>query len=229
MHQPTPSRRAGRLVALALVGALALTVAFGTGAAGASTTRRGPFALVKAECNRRIDQRLLVLADMRARISATRHLTSEQKAPMVASIDETSNVLVHMYRPAVQAATTKAALRDACRSIFVDLRIFVVYLPQMRDGAQLDAVEAFDASESAKVAAAHEAGADTAALDALLGDARTKLDDAAARIPSVSPASFNADPAGTRATWDAVHADLVGAFIDLLKVHHGVASLPSAA
>jgi hypothetical protein len=229
MHHHTPSTRRGRRVATALVGALALTMAFGTGAAGASTTRRGPFALVKAECNRRIDQRLVVLADMRARISATRHLTTEQKATMVASIDEASNVLVHMYRPAVQQATRKAALRDACRSIFVDLRIFAVYLPQVRDGAQLDALEAFDASETAKVAAAHESGADTAALDALLGDARTRLDDAAAKIPSVSPASFNADPAGTRATWDAVHADLVGSFVDLLRVHHGLASLPAAA
>ena len=69
MHQHTPTKRTGRLVAVALVGALALTMAFGTGAAGASTARRGPFALVKAECNRRIDQRLLVLADMRARIT----------------------------------------------------------------------------------------------------------------------------------------------------------------
>jgi hypothetical protein len=228
MSHTTPrGRTVRRSLAVSLVGVLALTVGLGTTAAGASTTGRR-FAVVKAACNRKIDQRVVALVDFRARIFATRHLDAADRAEMVASIEQTIAVLQLMYRPAVDHATTPAALASACQSIFVDLRIFAVYLPQMRYSGMLDALGDFQADLQAQVTAAQSSGTDTAAWQALLDDAAAKLDDAAGKIPSVTPDTFNADPAGTRATWDAVHADLVGAFGDQLQVYRALHPAPAA-
>lgn len=209
-----------RLAAVGLIGAVTLTAT--GGAAGASVTRvprRPAMAVVKAECNQKINQRVLVLVDMRNKIEHTLRLSPDQKAPIIASINETLSVLNGISRPAVNNADTPAELAQACRSIFVDLRIFAVYAPQVRYSAMVDAVGNFKDNLATKVAAAHDQGSDTTEPEALLSSAQQKLDDASAKIASVSPASFNADPAGTRATWDAVHADIVGAFVDLLHVH----------
>jgi hypothetical protein len=228
MSHTTPRRRTvRRSLAVAVVGALGLTIGIGSTAAGASTTGRR-FAAVKAACNRKIDQRVLALVDFKSKVSATRHLGADDKAAMVASIDQTIAVLQNMYRPAVAQATTKAALASACQSIFVDLRIFAVYLPQMRYSAMLDALEDFEANLQSQVSAAQASGTDTSPWQALLDDAAAKLADAATKIPSVTPDTFNADPSGTRATWDAVHADIFGAFGDQLQVYRGLHPTPVA-
>ncbi len=212
-------KRTIRIATAAVAAAVALAVP--AGAAGASVTRvpRRTMAAVRHECNRKIDNRVATLANLEARISATRRLSEAQKAPMIAGINETIAVLNGMYRPAVNTATTRAALAQACSSIFVDLRIFAVYAPQVRYSAMVDALGNFSDSLSAQVAAAHDGGADTTEEEALLASAGARLQDATAKIASVSPESFNADPAGTRATWDAVHADVAGAFVDLLTLH----------
>jgi len=209
-----------RLAVAGLVGAA--TIAATGGTAGASVTRlpRHPaMAVVRRECNQKINVRVMLLVDMRNKVEHTQRLSVDQKAPIIASINETLSVLTGISRPAVNSATTPAALAEACRSVFVDLRIFAVYAPQVRYLAMVDAVSNFHDTLAAKVSAAHDQGHDTTDAEGLLSSAQQKLNDASTKIASVTVASFNADPAGTRATWDAVHADIVGAFVDLLHVH----------
>lgn len=212
-----------RLVAASVVGAIALTT--GAGAAGASVSasaRRNPMEVVRTKCNNQITFRSIVLHDLAQRINHAQRLSPEQKEPMVASINETINVLETVYRPAVNNATTREALAEACKAIFVDLRIFAVYVPQTRFTAMVDALTNWKENLAVKVQAAHDAGEDTAELEALLASAGSKIEEATTKITSVSPDSFNADPEGTREIWASVHDGLKSAFVDLLHVHQGV-------
>jgi hypothetical protein len=214
-----------RIAAAGLTGALALTVGMGAGlagTAGASVTslaRAGGLAGQKLVCDAHIDQRVIALQGLEDRIDATQHLTADQKAPMVASIDQSITLLNTVYRSAVAGATTKATLKSACQSVFIDLRIFAVYLPQETYSGDLDALGNAQTTLQGKVDAAKTAGTDTTTEQAQLDDATTKVADAQPKIASVTPASFNADPAGTQATWDAVRSDIFGAYVDLIHVH----------
>lgn len=218
-----------RIAAATVAGAIALSAT--AGAAGASTAapaRRSPMEVVRQACNNKITHRVVVLHDLRERIEHTVRLSPEQKAPMVQSINETIFALETEYRSAVNSADTRAELAEACKSIFVDLRIFAVYVPQVRYTAIIDALANWKDKLTEKVDALHDGGADTTELEALLASAQAKMDDATAKIVSVTPESFNADPAGTRATWDSVHSGLVSAFFDLVQVHQGVNPPPAA-
>jgi len=178
--------------------------------------------VVRTKCNNQITFRSIVLHDLAQRITHAQRLSPEQKEPMVASINETINVLETIYRPAVNNATTREALAEACKAIFVDLRIFAVYVPQTRFTAMVDALTNWKDNLAVKVQAAHDAGEDTTELEALLASAGSKLEEATTKITSVSPESFNADPEGTREIWASVHDGLKSAFVDLLHVHQGV-------
>jgi hypothetical protein len=211
-----------RIAAAGLAGALALTVGLTAGTAGASVARLpkvGALARQKAVCNVRIDQRVVALQGLEARIDATKHLTADQKAPMDVSIGQSITLLNTIYRSAVAGATTKSTLATACQSVFIDVRIFAVYIPQEVYSGDLDALGNAQPNLQAKVDAATAGGTDTTTEQAQLTDATAKEADAQTKIASVSPDSFNADPAGTKATWDAVRGDIFGAYVDLIHVH----------
>jgi len=207
-----------RLAAAGLTGALALTIGMTAGSAGASVTRVGSLARQKAVCTLKVDQRVDALGGLQARIDATGHLTADQKAPIDASIAQSIALLNTVYRQAIAQASTKAALNTACQSVYIDLRIFVVYLPQEIYTGDLDALGNFGVKLQTAVDTERADGTDTTADQALLDDATAKMADAQAKIASVSPASYNADPAGTKATWDAVRGDVFGAFGDEMHV-----------
>jgi hypothetical protein len=207
-----------RITAAGLAGALALTVGLTAGTAGASVTRAGGLAGQKLVCEAHVDQRVVALQGLQARLDATSHLTADQKAPIEASITQSITLLNTMYRGAIQSATTKPALKSACQSVFVDLRIFAVYLPQETYTGYLDALGTAQTTLQGKVDTAHAGGTDTTTEQGQLDDATAKMADAQSKIASVSPDNFNADPAGTRATWDAVRGDIFGSYVDLIHV-----------
>lgn len=212
-----------RLVGAVVIGSVALAVTGGS-ASASTAVRPRPVAFVKAKarCNLEIDRRLWTLAGLRNRIDHSTRITDEQQAPMLASIDETSALLRNLYRPAVNNARTPEELRSACQAIVVDLRIFVVYVPQTIYTAFLDALSNWQVLLQQKVDDAAAGGADTTGLQALLDDSQAKLDDAAAKIPSVTPESWNTDPDGVRATWEAVRSDIHGSLADLMRVRAGL-------
>jgi hypothetical protein len=211
-----------RTIAGGLVGSLALTVGLGA-AAGASTTTStvaSTFARHRNECLRSVDNRITGLQLTEYRINVSR-LTADQKASLDHNIQPTIDELNTTYRGAILAATTPAQLQAACQQVVVNLRIWVVFLPQVVDTAILDGLGNWHDSLQAKVTGM-AGGADVSQLQAQLDDATARMTDATNVVVSITPASFNADPVGTVAQWGHVHDDLVAAFVDLAHVHGAI-------
>lgn len=206
-----------RTLAIATTVGLGLGVAgLGTVPAGASTT--GPaVAYTKARCNRAIDERLFILKISENRIAQVKRLTPDQRTAQIAGIDSVESHLVDVNRPAVNTATTGAAVRTACQAIYNDNRVYVVVMPQLFASVRIDEfANAFDRFDPL-IAEKSAAGADTSAVAAFEASAKAHVDSAAALVSSVSPDSYNADPAGTRATLDQTTAELHAALADLLR------------
>jgi len=210
-NRPSIRLTIGTTVAAAL---MATTIA----AAGATTTT-GPGRRIEAKravCIAEIDRRVTALGAVQTRIDAMPRLTAEQKATEDANIASTVTTLNTVNRPAVLAATNRASLAAACSAIYTDVRVFAVVLPQIIDTVKIDRLNSVVASLQALSAKKAAAGADTSSADALISSGNAKLTDAAAATASVTVAGFNADPAGTMATWHSVEVSLNGAFTDLL-------------
>ena len=86
---------------------------------------------IRARCLTAIDVRLPALASARTAVSSNEHITDDHEAALAADLGETAarlRVLVDLIR----ADTDLAALRDHCRSIFEDNRVFALVLPRVR-------------------------------------------------------------------------------------------------
>jgi hypothetical protein len=211
-----------RISAAALAGCIALSVGLGATTAGASTTGLISFVRHRDACLRDVDNRVVGLQLTQYRIDISNHLTADQKTSLTSNIQPTIDELNGTYRPAILTATTPAQLSTACSSVFVNLRIWVVFLPQVTYTATLDGLGNWHDSLQSKVTSLGAGGTDVSALQAQLDDAAAKMNDAAAITVSVTPASFNADPSGTIAEWNHVHDDVIAAFIDLARVYQAV-------
>jgi hypothetical protein len=214
-------KKSMRLSAAALAGCIALTVGLGAATAGASTTSVTTLAGHRAQCLQDVDHRIFALQLTEYRIDISR-LTSAQKASLDANIQPTIDELNGPYRAGIQNATTWAQLDAACRSVFVDLRVFAVFMPDVTYTAILDGLGNWHDSLQAKVTALGQGGNDVSKLQGQLDDAAARSADAAAVMVTITPASFNADPYGTVAKWNHVHDDVFAAFIDLAHVYQAV-------
>lgn len=202
-----------RFVSAALLsGALLAGVA---GSASATTSSR--LEPTRAKCITSIVTRESALASVKARLDSARRVTADQKVVINANIDAVVANLETVNRPAVVAATDRATLATACAAVFVDNRVFAVVLPQVVFVARGDALgngvtflNALVVSRTAAGFDTTEAAALTTAGDALITSAETKN-------ASVTPAVFNADPTGTRTTFESVKIDINAASLDLMQ------------
>ncbi|MGH9011341.1 MAG: hypothetical protein ACRDYF_16070 [Acidimicrobiia bacterium] len=96
-----------------------------------SDTSRRDIEDVRARCLAAIDVRLPALAAARAALSANEHVTEDHQATLTTDIDETVARL-RVLADLIKADTDLAALRDHCRSIFEDNRVFALVLPRVR-------------------------------------------------------------------------------------------------
>jgi hypothetical protein len=215
-------KKSMRIPAAALAGCIALTVGLGAATAGASTTALTSFVRHRDQCLRDVDHRITGLQLTQYRVDISNHLTPDQKTSVTSNIQPTIDELNGTYRPAILAATTPAQLSTACSSVFVNLRIWVVFLPQVTYTATLDGLGNWHDSLQSKVTSLGAFGTDVSALQSQLDDAAAKIHDASALTVSITPASFNADPSGTIAEWNHVHDDVIAAFIDLVHVYQAV-------
>ena len=161
---------------------------------------------VRARCLAAIDVRLPALAAARTALARHEHVTDDHGAALIADIDETAARL-RVLAGEIKADTDVAALRDHCRSIFEDNRVFALVLPRVRLVAGADA--ATDAGAKLRdvagkladaIAAAEAAGQDVAQakLDLDLMKAHIASGVASARtvagaILGLTPADWNAD------------------------------------
>lgn len=200
------------IVSLALI----MSVVGFTGTAGAAT--RPPLERARAQCNKQIDQRINGLTRLRARIEQFRHLEPAQKTQLISSVNDTIAELNGRFRAAVNAATTRTSLRAACSSVVVDLRIYMVFIPQVVSLASIESLTNGEAALQTRVDQLAADGVDTSAMQALLDEAAATLETVEATTLAITPASFNADPAGTWAQWQSVRTGINEAFADLVGV-----------
>jgi hypothetical protein len=216
-----------RISAAALAGSIAMTVGLGAATAGASTSIVQTFVRHRTQCLNDVDHRIFALQLTEYRIDISR-LTFDQKAALNANIQPTIDELNGPYRAGILNARTPAELTSACQSVFVDLRVFAVFMPDVTYTAILDGLGNWHDSLQTKVTALGAGGTDVTQLQGQLDDAAARSADAAAVMVTITPASFNADPSGTIAKWNHVHDDVFAAFVDLAQVYQAV-NQPAAA
>ena len=86
---------------------------------------------LRARCLAAIDVRLPALAAAKTALSGHEHVTDDHEAALTADLDETAARL-RVLAEEIKADTDVAALREHCRSIFEDNRVFALVLPRVR-------------------------------------------------------------------------------------------------
>lgn len=176
-------------------------------------TSRRSIEDLRARCLAAIDVRLPALAAARTALSSNEHVTDDHQATLAADLDETAGRL-RVLADLIKADTDPAALRDHCRSIFEDNRVFALVLPRVR--LVVGADTATDAGDrltdvAGKLADAIEQ-AEAAGGD--VSQAKLDLDMMKAHIASGLAAAGSVPPAVlglTPADWNADHEVLTPA------------------
>ncbi|MCU1344417.1 MAG: hypothetical protein JWL70_683 [Acidimicrobiia bacterium] len=192
---------------------------------GTGATTADVAGTTKARCDAAIDKRVNDLATWTSKVNAASHLTADQRTTLVNELTATSTGLTTVAKPAVDNAADKAALKAACRAIVENYRVYLVIEPQVRLTAAADAEQAGIADLQTKAAAAKASGIDTSAVDALLTTAAGLESGAASKISPITPASYNADPAGTKAVFVSVRSDLRQGHLDVVQARRALAQL----
>lgn len=174
-----------------------------------STDARGSIEDLRARCIAAIDVRLPALMAARAAVSDNQHVTDDHQAALLADIDETAARL-RVLADLIKADTDLATMKEHCRSIFEDNRVFALVLPRGR--LVVGADTASDAGAKLGDVAARLADAITAAESAGRDVAQAKLDldmmkAGVAAAGSVAPAVLGLTPAD----WNADHEVLTPA------------------
>lgn len=220
--KPKPIKNRTRLAVGGLV--VAATLGAGTGTAFARSVPAS-MASRRANCVSEINRRVTALGQAQARVDSSKKLTADQKSAVDANIGTVVTNLDTVNLPAVQSAKTPATLAAACNAIYADNRVFAVVLPELQFTAYIEGIGNYNDQVISDAAAAKAAGKDTTQVDAKTAEATTKLSDAATQLATVTPASYNADPASVGPVWQAVRADLYTAYVDAITAHETLKSL----
>ena len=168
---------------------------------------------LRARCLAAIDVRLPALAAARTALSGNDHVTDDHQTALVTDIDQTAARLRDLAA-LIKADTDLATLRDHCRSIFEDNRVFALVLPRVR--LVVGADTATDAGAKLRDVAAKLADAiakaETAGQD--VRQAKLDLDMMKAHIASGVASAGNVPGAVlglTPADWNANHEVLTPA------------------
>ena len=174
--------------------------------ASAGSTRRDIEAL-RARCLAAIEVRLPALAAARADIGGNGHVTGEHEAALTADVDATAARL-HTLADEIKADTDLAALRDHCRSIFEDNRVFALVLPRTRLVVGADTATDAGARLHDVAGKLGDAIAKEEAAGRDMSQAKTDLDAMKAQIASAVAAAGTVPGAVlglTPADWNANH------------------------
>ena len=102
-----------------------------TAASSPSDSTRPGLEALRVKCLAAIDVRLPALAAAKADVTGNQHLTADHTSALTSDIDETTARLQTLDSE-IKADTDLATLRDHCRSIFQDNRVFALVLPRTR-------------------------------------------------------------------------------------------------
>jgi hypothetical protein len=178
-----------------------------------STDARRSIEDIRARCLAAIDVRLPALAAAGEALSANEHVTDDHRAVLTADIDETAARL-RVLADLIKAATDLPTMKQHCRSIFEDNRVFALVLPRARLVVGADTATDAGAKLGDVAARLADAIARTEAAGQDVGQARLDLDMMKAHIAagvasagSVAPAVLGLTPAD----WNANHEVLTPA------------------
>jgi hypothetical protein len=177
-----------------------------TPSATTTDTQRRDIEDVRARCLAAIDVRLPALSAARVAVTGNGHVTDDHEAALVSNIDETTARL-DVLAGEIKADTELAALRDHCRSIFGDNRVFALVLPRTRlvvgadtataAGAKLSDVagKLADAIKAAEAAGqdVHQAKLDLDLMKAQIASGVATAGSIPASVLGLTPADWNAN------------------------------------
>lgn len=213
-------------VALAIAGSMLLATAGvatavsspGGGPAGTGpcatlvTTAKGPGATIegiRAFANCEINRRLATLADLSAKVAASKAMAGSDASALATEIAAEKSGLTAL-RTRMDSETALLALRADLVRIVTDYRVYVLVVPQVNLTIGSDVVLAAQSrfgqigtALAARIASAQAAGKDTtaaqSALDAMnasVAAARALVTSLPAKLLALTPAQFNAGTAG---------------------------------
>jgi hypothetical protein len=174
---------------------------------------------LRARCIAAIDIRLPALAAAGKAVSDNEHVTDDHQAALAADIEETAGRL-RVLADRIKADNELATLKEHCRSIFEDNRVFALVVPRARlvvgadmatdTGAKLGDVAARLADAIAKSRELHPPSPEAGDV----GQAKLDLDMMKAAIASGVASAGSVAPAVlglTPADWNADHEVLTPA------------------
>ncbi len=181
-----------------------------------------------------ITQRLTVLNAVETRINGLVKLSSAQKAQYSAEITTDINGLTSLKAKA-DGDTDLPTLRADYKSIFTTYRIYVEFLPQLHLLVASDTMSVTDTKLSdlaTKLQTRLQSLGNPSSMTGLLTDMQSKISDAntqynsvESQVTSLTPQSYDSDPAGTSATLKTARteiqagaADLKAAFADAKQI-----------
>jgi len=157
--------------------------------------------------------RLPALRAAKADLGSNQHVTADDRSALTTIIDDTAGRL-QTLRDEIKADTDIAALRDHCRSIFEDNRVFALVLPRTKmviaADTSVDAAGKLDevaVKLEAAIARAKAAGQDVTVPWPTSRPWRAKIASGRASASSVPGAVLGLTPAD----WNANHQVLVPA------------------
>jgi hypothetical protein len=161
----------------------------------------------RTRCLAAIDGRLPALSANKSALAANQQVTAEHRQALNADLDDTSARL-ETLRTKIAADTDLAALRQDCRSIFGDNRVYALVLPRTRMVVAADVADAaagkldqVAGKLDAAIAKAGGAGTDVTQATADLAAMRAKIDSGRSAAESVPGAVLGLTPAD----WNANH------------------------
>ena len=161
---------------------------------------------LRTRCLAAIDVRLPALAAARSAVADNARVTDDHQSALTANLDETAGRLRDLAT-LIKADTDPAALRDHCRSIFEDNRVFALVLPRVRlvvgadsatdAGAKLNDVAGKLADAIAKAEAAgrdvHQAKLDLDTMKAQIASGVAAASTVPGAVLGLTPADWNAN------------------------------------
>jgi len=177
-----------------------------TGSESPADSTRRTLEDLRTRCLAAIDVRLPALAATKKALSGNDHVTDDHEAALAADLDRTAARLRELAE-AIKADTELAALRDHCRSIFEDNRVFALVLPRVRlvvgadtatdAGAKLGDIAARLADAIAKAEAAGrdvtQAKLDLDLMKAHIASGTASAGTVPGAVLGLTPADWNAD------------------------------------
>jgi hypothetical protein len=191
----------------------------------------------RARCVTAVDRRLTTLDQLDTRLTEARYVSDEQEAALHESIGAARDGLTAL-RAEMASDTDRAELRDDCRRIVTDFRVYLLLTPQVRMIGAADSVDHAVARLDGAIADAQAAideaaagGADVTEPTRLLEEVRaatseadTLADGVIAAVTPLTPADYDAGTAGpvlrsARRDLVTVAKDLRSARADLVQIH----------